>query len=364
MDSPQRTSWELVLITPYYFPITGGVTTYVSGLARELTRRGAKVTVLTRQGDEAPGVLRGPPGSPAFIRWCRQAVQRISPQVIHSHGHWYCLAGAFSRFGRPLARRVVYTVHTIPDVPLRFRLPFRRLLRGADVVTFVSETSKQEFSDKFGPVPGSAIVFPGVRDIARGAALTRSPAAAGFRISAMSMMSWAGKVEGIRLLLEATTRLSRVLPDVSLTLIGDGEFRPDLQACSKELGIEDRVHFVGVIQDPEEILSQSDVFCHLSFKDSLPQAVLEAMSLGLPVVVNEGALGDAIFRSPESGIVRCPATVEGVVQALSHLASSSEDRRQLGAESREFVDRVFSWRRSGEKVWELYGWDSVPASDQ
>ena len=124
------------------------------------------------------------------------------------------------------------------------------------------------------------------------------------------------------------------------------------------------MHFVGVIQDPGEMLSQSDVFCHLSFKDSLPQAILEAMSLGLPVVVNEGALGDAIFRSPESGIVRCPATVEGVVQALSHLASSSEDRRQLGAESREFVDRVFSWRRSGEKVWELYGWDSVPASDQ
>src|SRR2546425_2367502 len=364
MDSPQRASCELVLITPYYHPITGGVTTYVSGLAGELSRRGAKVTVLTRQGEEAPGVLRGPPGARAFIRWCRKAVRRISPQVIHSHGHWYSLAGAFSRFGRPLARRVVFTVHTVPDVPRRFRLPFRRLLRRADVVTFVSETSKQEFSDKFGPVPGSAIVFPGVRDIGHAAALTRRPAAAGFRISAMSMMSWAEKVEGIRLLLEATARLSRVLPVVSLALIGDGEFRPDLQAYAKKLGIEDRVLFAGVVQDPGDMLSDSDVFCHLSFKDSLPQAVIEAMSLALPVVVNEGALGDAIFRSPESGIVRCPETVEGVVQALSRLASSSEERRQLGAKSQEFVDRVFAWRRSGARFWELYGWDSVPASDQ
>src|SRR5437867_4947083 len=364
MDSPRRASCELVLITPYYHPITGGVTTYVSGLAGELSRRGVKVTVLTRQGEEAPGVLRGPSGSRRFMRWCRQAVRRISPEVIHSHGHWHSLAGAFSRFGQPLARRVVFTVHTIPDVPIHLRLPFRRLLRRADVVTFVSETSKQAFTDKFGPLPRSAVVFPGVRDIARGAALTRPPAGAGFRISAMSMMSWARKVEGIRLLLEATSRLSRALPDVSLTLIGDGEFRSDLEAHAQRLGIEDRVTFAGLVQDPGDMLSNSDVFCHLSFMDSLPQAVIEAMSLALPVVVNEGALDDAIFRRPESGIVRCPATIDGVVQALSRLASSSEDRRQRGAKSQEFVDRVFSWRQSGEKFWELYGWGSVAASDE
>jgi len=177
------------------------------------------------------------------------------------------------------------------------------------------------------------------------------------------MMSWARKVDGLRLLLEATARLSRVLPDVSVTLIGDGDFRPNLEAYAHELRIEDRVHFAGLVQDPGKMLSDSDVFCHLSFMDSLPQAVIEAMSLGLPVVVNEGALDDAIFRSPDSGIIRCPATVEGVVQALSGLASSAEVRRQLGAKNREFVDRVFSWRQSGQRFWQLYGWDSVAPSD-
>src|SRR5712692_755344 len=363
MDSPMRANRELVLITPYYHPITGGLTTYVSGLAEELRRRGVKVTVLTRDGEEAPGVLRGPPGSRAFVRWCRRAVRRISPQVIHSHGHWYSLAGAFSRFGRPLAGRVVFTVHTIPDVPIRLRLPFRRLLRAADVITFVSETAKQSFADKFGPLLRSAVVFPGVREIGRGVAPTGRSAGTGFRISALSMMSWARKVDGLRLLLEATARLSRVLPDVSVTLIGDGDFRPNLEAYAHELRIEDRVHFAGLVQDPGKMLSDSDVFCHLSFMDSLPQAVIEAMSLGLPVVVNEGALDDAIFRSPDSGIIRCPATVEGVVQALSGLASSAEVRRQLGAKNREFVDRVFSWRQSGQRFWQLYGWDSVAPSD-
>jgi len=363
LDPPRRANWELVLITPYYHPITGGVTTYVSGLAGELRRRGVKVTVLTQQGEETPGVLRGPPGSRAFVRWCRQAVRRISPQVIHSHGHWYSLAGAFSRVGRPLARRVVFTVHTIPDVPFRFRLAYRRLLRGADVITFVSETSKQAFADKFGPLPQSIVVFPGVREIGRGAASTRSPDGAGLRISALSMMSWPRKVEGIRLLLEATARLSRLLPDVSVTLIGDGDLRSDLEAYAHELGIEDRVHFAGLVQDPGNMLSDSDVFCHLSFMDSLPQAVIEAMSLALPVVVNEGALDDAIFRSPDSGIIRCPATVDGVVQALRRLASSAEERRQIGAKNREFADRVFSWRQSGERFWHLYGWSSVAVSD-
>src|SRR6266545_2763188 len=149
---------KIVLVTPYYRPVVGGLTTFVAGLSTELIRRGADVTVLTRDGAEAPGVRRGPTHPAAFVRWCRRTIREIRPDVVHGHGHWYCLAGALPPFRRPLANRVVFTVHTVPDVRLHFRLPFRWLLRRAQVITYVSEASRREFVRRFGDRTEAAVV--------------------------------------------------------------------------------------------------------------------------------------------------------------------------------------------------------------
>src|SRR5438034_3232012 len=152
---------KIVIVTPYYRPVVGGLTTFVAGLSTELIRRGADVTVLTRDGAEAPGVRRGPSSPAAFVRWCRRTIREIRPDVVHCHGHWYCLAGALSPFGRPLANRVVFTVHSLPDVRFGFRLPFRSLLRRAHVITSSSEQSRTEVVQPFGARAGSAFVAPG-----------------------------------------------------------------------------------------------------------------------------------------------------------------------------------------------------------
>src|SRR5436190_7698216 len=188
---------KIVLVTPYYRPVVGGLTTFVAGLEHELVRHGAEVTVLTRDGAEGAGVHKGPTNPSAFVRWCRRMIRKIQPDIVHAHGHWYCLAGALSTFGRPLATRVVFTVHTLPDVPLTFRIPFRWLLRGAHVVTFVSEPSRKEFVERFGLQNESAVVQPGVRQSV--VELGKGPRTGpdGFRICAVSVMSWEGKVQGM-----------------------------------------------------------------------------------------------------------------------------------------------------------------------
>src|SRR6266566_1100960 len=349
---------KIVLLTPYYRPVVGGVTTFVSGLASELLRRGADVTVLTRYGADGPGVLRGPSVVFAFVRWCRRTIREIRPDVVHGHGHWYCLAGALSRFGRPLATRLVFTVHTLPNMPLALRFPFRWLLRRAHVVTFVSDHSRKEFVQRFGPPGESAVVLPGVRDFVVDPREGPRTGPEGFRICAVSLMSWQGKVDGLRLLLEATARLALVLPNVSLTIVGDGEFRPALESLAGRLALAERVRFAGLVDDPTPILSSSDVFCHISFQDAFAQSVLEAMSLSLPVVVNEGTFDDPMFRGPECGIVHSPPDAESLCRVLQTLASEPEERGRLGARAREFVRRELSWRNQAERFWTLYGFAS------
>src|SRR5438552_1942974 len=87
---------KIVLLTPYYRPVVGGLTTFVAGLEHELVRHGAEVTVLTRDGSEGAGVHHGPTKPAAFVRWCRRIIREIRPDIVHGHGHWYCLAGALS----------------------------------------------------------------------------------------------------------------------------------------------------------------------------------------------------------------------------------------------------------------------------
>jgi len=346
---------KIVLLTPYYRPVVGGLTTFVAGLEHELVRHGAEVTVLTRDGSEGAGVHHGPTKPAAFVRWCRRIIREIRPDIVHGHGHWYCLAGALSPLGRPLATRVVFTVHTLPDVPMAFRLPFRWLLRRAHVVTFVSEHSREEFVRRFGLPRGSAVVPPGVRQSVVEPRKGPRTGPDGFRICAVGLMSWEGKVQGMRILLEATARLARVVPEVSLTLVGDGEFRPDLESLARRLALGERVRFTGLVDDPAPILASSDVFCHISFQDSFAQVVLEAMSLSLPVVVNEGTLEDPVFNEPECGVVHCPPEAEGLCRVLQKLASDPETRARLGMRAKELAAREFSWRNQAERFWELYG---------
>ena len=173
-------------------------------------------------------------------------------------------------------------------------------------------------------------------------------------------MSWVGKVRGIRLLMEATAKLIRVLPGVSLTLVGDGEFRSDLEALGRQLGLGARVRFTGLVDDPAPILADSDVFCHISFRDSFAQAVLEAMIMAVPVIVNEGTLEDPILRGPDSGVIRCHPNAEEVFRALRRLASNPEERVRLGARARELVLREYSWLDQAGRFWTVYGLSSDP----
>jgi teichuronic acid biosynthesis glycosyltransferase TuaC len=75
--------------------------------------------------------------------------------------------------------------------------------------------------------------------------------------------------------------------DVTLTIIGDGELKETLSLIARECGVQDRVHFVGMIPRIEvyQYLMQSSTFVSASMVEGLPKAVLEAMACGcLPVL--------------------------------------------------------------------------------
>ncbi|MDO5041892.1 MAG: glycosyltransferase [Slackia sp.] len=95
-------------------------------------------------------------------------------------------------------------------------------------------------------------------------------------------------VKNHRFLLEVFACILNDMPNARLVLAGRPDEDGSVRAYSHELGIEDRIMFLGVRSDVARILSAFDVFVFTSFKEGLGMAVVEAQATGLPCVVSTG----------------------------------------------------------------------------
>ena len=123
-------------------------------------------------------------------------------------------------------------------------------------------------------------------------------------------LAWAGRLapgKGLEVLLDVVARLvSQEAPNrVELAILGDGPSRSDLEARAARLAIRDRIHWIGYVADRSvylDALASCDLFVFPSPAEGFPKVVLDAMAVGLPVVVTPsgtlGALGAAGIVAP------------------------------------------------------------------
>jgi glycosyltransferase involved in cell wall biosynthesis len=145
--------------------------------------------------------------------------------------------------------------------------------------------------------------------------------------------------KGHDILIEATARLVKEWPEVSLTILGEGACRPNLEALAGTLGIADRVRFAGVTPRPEPLLAESDVFCFPSRSEAQGLALIEALAAGLPVVAS--AVGGILetVAPEETGLLVEPGNAAALADAIARLARDHELRSRLATTARERVSR-------------------------
>lgn len=126
--------------------------------------------------------------------------------------------------------------------------------------------------------------------------------------------------KGLRDGLRAMAILKQRGEIVHYYLIGDGEEREDLEACAREEGISERVHFLGFIPDAARYLKAFDAFLLPSIKEGMPYVLLEAAQANLPIVTTDVVDPDFLRRHPAILTVRSgdpPALAEAILRALS-----------------------------------------------
>jgi GalNAc-alpha-(1->4)-GalNAc-alpha-(1->3)-diNAcBac-PP-undecaprenol alpha-1,4-N-acetyl-D-galactosaminyltransferase len=139
-------------------------------------------------------------------------------------------------------------------------------------------------------------------------------------------------------LLEAFAQLGDEFKGWRLALVGDGRLEEDLRGRASGLGLEGRVEWHGVVRDPYVFYRSATIFALPSRIEGTPNALLEAMSCGLPVVVSDGAPG--LLELVEDGVTGLVVPVNdaaALAAALRRLARNSELRRRLGESARARV---------------------------
>lgn len=171
--------------------------------------------------------------------------------------------------------------------------------------------------------------------------------------------------KGVDLLIKAYGEVVKEQPSSRLLLIGplsrnrrDAEihkaYQESLRNHIKTSGIEDRVLFIGEVNNVGQYLQTSDIFVFPSRREGMPNAVLEAMACGLPCVAMESSCVSGIINDGVNGLTFERENSLQLARHISRLIDEPDLRHRLGNEARKTVTNKFSLELVSNLYLKLY----------
>ncbi|RDZ55445.1 glycosyltransferase family 1 protein [Haloferax sp. Atlit-4N] len=321
---------NVLYVTTRYPPHTGGVEAHVAELATRLAAVGHDVTVLTADAEgltrsaeyrDGVRVIRHPgvaPGgafhvAPEILATVRRLAR--GADLVHAH-NYHSLPLLFAALGTGAETPFVATPHyhggsasDLRDKLLSvYRVPGGWALRRADARIAVSDWERRQLEADFGV---EATVIPNGLDVSRFAEASPDPewADRDYLLSVGRLAEYKG-----------VQHVIRALPglDYDLVVAGSGDYGSELKRLAREVGVEDRVHFLGFVDDEDlpGLYAGAAAFVTMSEFEAYGMTVAEALAAGTPCVVrNAGALVDWADRDDCVGVDPA-ALVSGIERAV------------------------------------------------
>ncbi len=327
---------RVLLVTPRYYPESGGVETHVHEVSRRLAQRGVEVTVLAtdRTGslpvvEESDGVtVRRTRAWPAkrdyyFAPFVYRCIGQERWDIVHCQGVHTLVPplamAAARRFGVPY----VVTFHTgghssgLRNAARGLQwTALRPLLAGARRLIGVSQFEVDLFrsrlrlpSERFAVIPNGASL-PAVEPSGEGT----TP---GTQIVSVGRLE---RYKGHHRVLAALPLVRQRCPDARLLILGSGPYEPALRQMARDLGVAEQVEIraipPGDRQGMAAALAGAAVVALLSDYEAHPLAVMEALALGRPVLVADTSGLSELARMGQARAVPLQSTPQQVAAAL------------------------------------------------
>jgi glycosyltransferase involved in cell wall biosynthesis len=284
-------------------------------------------------------------------------VRKLQPfDLIHAHSALPCGAAALS-LSKKLGIPFVVTVHGLDAYSTR--------QAGPRIGKWCKEISKQVYESAAAVICISEKVRQQVADIADVRAVVVYNGVAPFLFhprakekSSLIVLSVGNliPIKGHALLLRAFARVANSVPSCSLEIIGDGPERSDLARLAVDLGIRDRVRFLGR-QSRQEVaaaMQRCALFALPSSYEGLGCVYLEAMACGKPVIGCNGQGIDEIIEDRRNGVLVSPGSETELSDALAILLSSQPLRQRMGNAGYETVRSRHTIAHQALQLTEIY----------
>jgi glycosyltransferase involved in cell wall biosynthesis len=164
--------------------------------------------------------------------------------------------------------------------------------------------------------------------------------------------------------IRALAAARRAGANVALVICGDGEQRQELEQLAGALGVSQHVKFLGTRSDVPAVLRGCNAFCHAAPWEPFGIVAIEAMAMGIPIIVPDSGGIREILGTGEGGMLYPALDHEALARAMVDLASDPRLRKSMGAAAREVVEQQFSVQRYIARLYDAYGLDlgEVPSA--
>jgi glycosyltransferase involved in cell wall biosynthesis len=143
-------------------------------------------------------------------------------------------------------------------------------------------------------------------------------------------------------------------PNLRVEVAGGGACRADLDRLAAELGVADRVAFLGEVRDVAAVLRRASLFVLPSRSEGIPLTVLEAMARGLPVVATRVGGLPEVIEDGRTGLLVPPADPAALARAIVEVLDDPRRGDDMGHAGRRRVERCFDVRRMVEQYEDTY----------
>jgi glycosyltransferase involved in cell wall biosynthesis len=350
---------KICLLTPYYPPFKGGISSYLSSLRSKLDDFNFDTCVVARYGNSNKRTY--------VIKWkiwyiikSYFILHNEKPDVIHAHSNWYTLVPSiiYKIFNRNT--RLVFTFHTEPTKTLKGikKKTYQQLLSMCDTVTFVSESLKDKLEENYRINTNKKVIYPGasakevykedIKSFTRKFSLEDNEPI----ISFVGPLVWKQKVEGVKILIRSFKLVKAEYPEAKLLVIGDGKYREELEQLTKELDVHD-VIFTGFLDNVFVPLKLTDIYAQITLQEGYPISLLEAMSMGKPLIATKVGGIPEIIKNCENGIL-IEADPEIIGKELISLYKDKAKMKTIGENAKITIEKRYNWESITNEYIDIY----------
>lgn len=302
---------------------------------------------------------------PRVLMTLREIIHRHDINLIHGHDYKSDLFAYLLR--RWLSHRcikLVSTAHAWVMLGLKGEL-YRRmdlsLMRRFDHLIAVSHATRHEMIDAGVPADLISVIHNGIDTDAWSRSQVSGTLREELELSfTLPVIGYVGRImpeKDLDTWLRAAALVAQRFPCTQFVLVGEGKNGDTLEQLKRlavDLGIGDRVYFPGYRSDLLPVYASFDAFLLSSRREGLPNSILEAMAMAVPVVTTDVAGAKELVVENQTGFVLPQGDVEGIARALITLIENAPLRTRMGAAGRSRVEKEFSFASRLQRIESLY----------